>query len=264
MSLEAYEALRRDGYSLAGDLADLSGRARLYYHLYEDSGGRNVFPLIAAHGALWASGYFKKGILLGHVLSLRHLLDSRLRNDHVRSLKAFANRFRSINRTVCAEAYALYFYTKKYRRTPEGIQGYKFKASLVDALIECHESTSKASDYPARQREKLFVEFFSWEQENIVAHEVTAAYEGFSWGTMKDLALRPRIGFSYFGRGHCLKFNDFSSKSERVESGLQAYRRAEDVGLEAVAEALTKYGVMRKAFRPNSASLRSGLGRVPA
>jgi hypothetical protein len=66
-----YNELRRIGYSLAGGLNDLSQRAAVYYHLYEDSEGRNIFPLMAAHGALWAKGYFQKGMRAGKVLALQ-------------------------------------------------------------------------------------------------------------------------------------------------------------------------------------------------
>ncbi len=59
MTIDAYEALRKKGFALAGGIGDLRQRACIYLHLYQDSGGRNVFPLIAAHGALWAGRFFR-------------------------------------------------------------------------------------------------------------------------------------------------------------------------------------------------------------
>ena len=56
--LEAYyDSLRSEAERLAGGLNDLAQRATVYHHLYEHSGGNHIFPLIAAHGAMWARGY---------------------------------------------------------------------------------------------------------------------------------------------------------------------------------------------------------------
>ncbi len=63
MTTAAYQNLRQRGIQLAGRVGDFRQRACIYHHMYADSAGRNVFPLIAAHGALWAAGYFKKGLL---------------------------------------------------------------------------------------------------------------------------------------------------------------------------------------------------------
>lgn len=108
MTREAYETLRKKGFALAGGLRDLSQRACVYHHMYADSGNRNVFPLLAAHGALWASGYFKKGMFGGRVLSIQYLLTPWLVKPHLDALSEFADKFRDINRRVCAESYALY------------------------------------------------------------------------------------------------------------------------------------------------------------
>src|SRR3954468_130726 len=100
MSTEVYEALRAQGFRLSGGLGDLRQRACVYHHMYEDSGGRNIFPLIAAHGALWAAGYFRKGMLGGRVLSAQYVFRTGLRAAKLESLSDFANKFRDINRRV--------------------------------------------------------------------------------------------------------------------------------------------------------------------
>lgn len=246
MTQEAYEALRKKGYALAGGLRDLSQRACVYHHMYEDSGNRNVFPLLAAHGALWASGYFRKGMLGGKVLSIQYLLTPRRLWQQLDSLRVFADKFRDINRRVCAESYAMYYYTKSHEENDfiRSVIGQDF----AKALYECHRSRELGSQFGRESREELFTQFFLWEQENIVAPSVTEAYATFHWRAVKYLALRPRIEFSYFGEEHDLPFADFSSKRERVAKGIMAYRRAEEVGLLEVEKGLRCYGIMPAAF----------------
>lgn len=249
MTIEAYQALRVRGFLLAGGLGDLSQRACVYHHMYEDSGGRNVFPLIAAHGALWASGYFKKGMLAGRVLSLRHSLNPDYRNELLNALYVFADKFRDINRRVCAESYAIYHYTKQYGRTEaiEAVVG----ADFLDILCKSHASRQAGTAFSQEDRAKLFSVFFNWEQDNIVAPSVIAAYEAFDWQLIKRLALRPKVEFAYFGSRHGLQFENFSSVQERITRGLQAYERAEAVGLNFVERALSFYKIMPSAFMAN-------------
>lgn len=249
MTTEAYEILRQKGFALAGGLRDLSQRACVYHHMYEDSGNRNVFPLIAAHGALWASGYFKKGMFGGKILSTQYLLTPWLIKPHLDSLLEFADKFRDINRRVCAESYALYYYTRNHEESDfiRSIIGNGF----AKALYECHRAKDLGNPFSQKSREELFYQFFRWEQENMVAPSVTEAYATFHWRVVKYLALRPRVEFSYFGKGYDLPFEDFSSKEERMEKGVMAYRRAEYVGLAHVEEALRYYGIMPAAFFHN-------------
>lgn len=246
MTEEAYEILRKKGFALAGGLRDLSRRACVYHHMYEDSGNRNVFPLLAAHGALWASGYFKKGMFGGRVLSTQYLLTPWLIRPRLDSLLEFADKFRDINRRVCAESYALYYYTRNHEENDfvRSIIG----SDLAKILYECHRSKDLGSRFSQESRAELFNQFFRWEQENIVAPSVTEAFATFHWRAVKYLALRPRIEFSYFGKGYDLPFEDFSSKEERVEKGVMAYRRAEYVGLVHVEEALRYYKIMPAEF----------------
>jgi hypothetical protein len=246
MTEESYETLRKKGFALAGGLGDLSRRACVYHHMYEDSGNRNVFPLIAAHGALWAAGYFRKGMLGGKVLAIQFLPTPWLIKPHLNSLSEFADKFRDINRRVCAESYALYYYTRNHEQND--FIGSLIGDDFASILYECHRARDLGQPFSQERREELFYRFFSWEQENIVAPSVAAAYATFHWSAVKHLALRPRIKFSYFGKDHDLPFEDFSSKEERVEKGLMAYRRAEQVGLLHVEEALRCYGIMPAAF----------------
>lgn len=247
MTSAAYESLRKSGYALAGELGALDQRACLYQHMYEDSGKRNVFPLIAAHGALWATGYFKKGMLAGKLLSLFFLFNPRLRREKLRAASAFADRFRDINRRVCAESHALYYYTKRYG-------GDAFIRSLIgdqfaDILCACHLSIETDLPFAKEQREQLFAAFLNWEQEYIVGPLVDAAFADFHWSLVRFLAQRLKLELAYFGKGFSLQFSHFSSRQERIKRGLQAYGRAEDVGLKYVEYALGFYQLAPKEQR---------------
>lgn len=239
MTTAAYAAMRKEGYLAAGELGDLNRRASVYRQMYLDSGKRSVFPLIAAHGALWASGYFRQGHLGGLVLSLGYLLTPGRRRAKLVSLAQFADRFRDINRRVCAESYAIYHYTKRYG-------GDDFIRDVIgdafaDSLCECHASNRNNTLYGPALREKLFLAFFNWEQEQIVSPAVSAAFDEFDWGIVKYLARRTVLTFTYLGKNAGIRFNDFSSAEERLERGLQVYRRAEDMGLDDVERALDRY-----------------------
>ncbi|WP_426209456.1 hypothetical protein [Massilia sp. TWP1-3-3] len=237
MTFEAYAYFRTQGKLLAGAPGDLHQRVRLYQDLYQDSGKRNVFPLIAAHGTLWASGFFRKGALGGWLLSLAYLLEPSTRRAKLRSLAAFADTFRDINRRVCAEAYALYHYTKRYGGTPfiRRVIGNDF----ADILCECHLANQFDVAFTQAQREKLFTAFIAWEQETIVARAVTEAFHALDWPAVASLALRPRVNFAYFKHAFHMQFENFASQDERIRQGLRAYRWAEEVELERV-EALAR------------------------
>ena len=106
----AAASLRQEATSLAGGLGDLAQRASVYHHLFEHSGGNHCFPLLAAHGALWASGYFRSGMRVGSIVSWGHAAagNERHRQELMRRLTKFANDFRDINRRVCVETYFVY------------------------------------------------------------------------------------------------------------------------------------------------------------
>lgn len=247
------------GHALAGGLADLPQRAAVYFHLYEDSGRRNVFPLIAAHGALWASGYFARGMKAGRVLSLQYIGHAGRRQEKRASLQVFADAFRRINREVCAEAYCMYHFTKLYGHTP--MAEALVPAPVLAGLNDCHQSHAEASDFPKAARRALFEAFFLWEQAAIVSPSVEAAVEAFDWPAVKWLAVRPKIAFSYLGAGDGLQFKDFSDKDERIERGLRAYEAAETVGLAQVEAAIGRYGIMPTSFLENTAAEFSEIRR---
>lgn len=247
-----YQLIHQEATVLAGGLGDLCQRASVYHHLYEDSGGRNVFPLIAAHGALWGSGYFSLGLRVGTLLSAQYLLQPAVRRDKLRQLQAFADAFRDINRRVCIEAYCAYHFSKQYGQLA-GITSY-VPPRLLSALNQCHRAQAEERPLPAEQRRELFEAFFLWEQEFIVGPAVVQALAALDWPLIRQVALRPRIEFAYFNSSRTMKFSDFASTAERIEKGLRAYEMAEQAGLPQVEAALSHYAILPRAFFTGSAS----------
>ena len=239
MTAEAYEYFRQKGHALAGEADDFRMRATLYHRMYQESGGRHVFALVAAHGALWAAGYFSKGALGVWLLSLRYLLSPRVRRARLAAVTELSRKLREINRQVCAESYALFHYTRQFGATRHirSVMGDDF----AELLCASHASYHAGSSFTADQRERLFAAFFMWEQQTIVASLVTDAFEHIDWPVLTYFALRPRIDFSYFGRGFHVQFADFRSLDERVLHGMQAYRRAEEAGLAFAEQCLGRY-----------------------
>lgn len=252
-----YARIRQEATLLAGGLGDLAQRASVYHHLYEDSGGRNVFPLIAAHGALWGSGYFALGLRVGALLSFQYLRQPAVRREKLRQLHAFADAFRQINRQVCIEAYSAYHFSKLHGRAP-GAERY-MQPRLLAALNRCHRAQTLGEPLPQPARRELFEAFFLWEQAFIVGPAVEQALANLDWPLIRHVALRPRIEFAYFRSSREMKFSDFASTAERIEKGLRAYELAEQAGLLEVEAALKCYGILPGAFFAGSAGYFEGL-----
>lgn len=246
-----HRRIHREATVLAGALTDLAQRASVYHHLYADSGGRNVFPLIAAHGALWGAGYFALGMKVGTLLSAQFLLSPALRRDKLRQLHAFADAFREINRQVCVEAYTAYHFSKLHGQAP-GAERY-LQPRLLAALNRCHRAQARGEPLPRPARRELFEAFFLWEQEFIVGPAVERALAALDWPLIRRVALRPRIEFAYFASSRDMQFADFASTAERIEKGMRAYELAEQTGLDRVERALRRYGVLPQAFFRDSA-----------
>ena len=242
--------LRREATALAGGLADLSQRASVYHHLYDHSGGNHSFPLLAAHGALWASGYFKAGMRCGAIVAAGYRA---LGHDHIelmRSLKKFADDFRDINRRVCVETYFIYHLTGS--RELSSFADTYVQSDLREQMQRCHTARVAGRSLSNREKRALFGAFFLWEQENIVGPSIRKAFDGFRWTPIKYLAIRPTIRFAYFPRSHPLRFANFNETVERVEKGFRAFDLAQNVGWQAVERALGFYEIMPQEFLTDS------------
>ena len=238
---QAYQDREREGIVLAGTILELNRRASVYYHLYLDSNRNHVFPLIAAHGALWAGGYFKFGMKLGAFLSLPSLLIPGLRPKRLQQLQQFSNAFREVNRRVCVDTYASFHFSALHGDHPESHQF--VPAPMLEGLGRVHYARRHRQRLSREDRQHVFEAFFRSEQTTIVGPSVLRAAEDFRWPLLRFLALRPCIHFSYFPKATYLWFRNFSHETERVRNGLKALAIAENVGLDTVERSLQKYNV---------------------
>jgi hypothetical protein len=242
--LAAFEALKSDGLRLAGGLNDLSQRATVYHHIFRESGGNHIFPLIAAHGALWARGWFAFGSKLGRVLSWQYAFDGKTRRRQLAKLEDFANTFRDINRQVCVDVYANFHFTKRFGRHPDAS---KFvPADLLQALNRIHEANRSGIELSDDEKREIFTAHFLAEQKHIVGPTIEKAVAEFDWPLLRTLALRPVIRFAYFPRPFL--FRNFANQDERISKGLVAFNTAADIGWSNVEQALRSYDVLPESF----------------
>jgi hypothetical protein len=237
----AYSERERQGTLLAGSIMDLDQRASVYYQLFLDSGRSHVFPLIAAHGALWAGGYFSFGMKLGTVLSLPWLVIPKLRQRRMQLLRDFANAFREVNRRVCVDTYASFHFSESHGDHPEA--NTLVPEAMLEGLARVHSARRLAKQLGRIDRQRVFEAFFRAEQSVVVGPSVRRAEEEFRWPLMRFLALRPCIHFAFFPQGTSLWFRNFAHETERIANGLKALSIAESVGLDLVEDKLWNYKV---------------------
>ena len=253
LSLDAlrhhYQRLHHEATRLAGGLNDLAQRAAVYHHLYEHSGGNHAFPLIAAHGALWARGYFRLGMRLGWIWSLTDLASPERRRLRLEKLAGFADAFREINRRVCIETYTSYQFTAQFGTHAQA--GELIDPTLNEALGRLHFARQRGQELPDADKRIVFEAFFRHEQAHVVGPRIAEAIAEFDWPGLRAIALRPMIRFAYFPWRRLLLFRDFSRIDERINNGLQAFAIAAEVGWARVENGLRRYDILSPAFFQN-------------
>jgi hypothetical protein len=262
---EAYEALVEEGTRLAGGLRDLVQRETVYHYLFEDSGGNHAFPLIAAHGALWAGGYFRLGRGLGSLLAWQRPFSPRWRRDRLRALDLFADAFRDVNRRVCVDTYASYHFTKRFGDRPAAERF--VRPALLDALRTLHAARAENRELPDAGKRRVFESHFLDEQAREVGPALDAAVAALDWPLARAIALRPRIRFAYFPPEVAFWFRNFADREERIEKGLRAFDTAATVGWCHVEASLRGYDLLPRAFfaasRAHFGTLRNTALAVP-
>lgn len=246
----AFDALRNEAIRLAGDLPDLTQRAATYHHLYQHSGGNHAFPLIAAHGALWARGYFQRCLQLGRILAWQYGLDAARRRTQLGKLDDFANQFRDINRRVCIDTYTNYYFTARFGNHPLASQF--VPARVLAALNRVHVARTVGREMTVAEKRSVFEAHFLHEQDTVVGPTIQLAVAQFDWPLVKFLALKPLLRFAFFPAGRFLWFRDFSQRDQRVEHGLTAFEMANQVGWQNVEASLNRYRLLPAPFFANS------------
>ncbi len=241
-----FDAFHDEAVRLAGATHQLTQRAATYHHIYEDSGRNHVFPLIAAHGALWARGYFAFGMRLGEAISYPYFLTPTRRKQKLDALEAFAEAFREVNRRVCVQIYTTYHFTKVYGNHPAAAE---FVAPhLLAALNRIHVANRSGEPLDDQAKRDLFETHFLDEQETVVGPRIEKAVEQFNWPLMKSLALMPAVRFAYFPRGRWLQFWKFDHKEERIARGLKAFDIAARMGWKHTEATLDRYAILPRQF----------------
>lgn len=245
-----YDAFHAEAVRLAGTTRQLSQRAATYHHVYEDSGRNHIFPLIAAHGALWARGYFAFGMQLGKILSCQYCLTPTHQIQKLAALEAFAEAFREVNRRVCVQIYTTYHFTKLHGDHPDAD---KLVAPHLLAALKCvHAANRDGQQLTDQAKRDIFETHFRDEQETVVGPRIETAVSEFDWPLMKSLALMPAVRFAYFPRGHWLQFWKFDRKEERIHRGLKAFDIASQMGWKHTEATLDRYAILPEEFFADS------------
>lgn len=252
---EAYEAILEEATTLAGGLTDLAQRAAVYHHVYRHSGGNHSFPLIAAHGAMWARGYFAMGLKMGELLSVQFALNPARQRAQMAALREFANVFRNVNRCVCIDIYTNYHFSARFGDHPDAA---KFvDPELLAALNKVHAARDAGQHLSDVEKRDVFEAHFLHEQANVVGPRIEAAVAEFNWPLVRGIALRPLVNFAYFPRR--IWFRNFGSTTERIDKGLAAFDTAATVGWDRVEESLGEYEMLPRAFFADSIAYFSAL-----
>ncbi len=258
--LAARDDLQTEATVLAGQLTDLSRRAMVYHQVYRCSGGNHVFPLIAAHGALWASGYFRFGLQLAEWLSWQYVGNLQRRRQ-LQALQDFADTFRDINRRVCIDTWTNWQLTARYGQHP-GITELVAPELLI-ALNRLHQANRDGIELNHDEKLSIFRTHFLHEQQHIVGPALLNAVANFDWPLVRFFALQPRVKFAYFPGRQALWFRNFSDRDERIARGLQAFQLAARVGWKQVESDLARYEILPQEFFSDNAgcfaTLRSHL-----
>lgn len=230
--------IRQQAEHLAGANTDFGKRAAAYRALHRHSNGGFVFPLIAAHGALWGAAYFERGLRLGRALAMLDFAPAD-RHRRIQALELFVDSFRDINRRVFVETWTIYQFSRLH--PDQGSMLDLATGPLLEQFAALHCSRREGTPCDARRRAELYETFFRFEQDMIVGPAIEDAVAAFEWPFFRRLALAPLIAFTYIPRHRRFRFRDMSNRQERIERGLTALRIANDVGFEVVDAALERY-----------------------
>ncbi|TWU02991.1 hypothetical protein [Stieleria varia] len=261
---QRYDAFKAEGEVLAGGLLEIPRRVSILTHMYADSGRNHAFTQIAAHGALWGLAYFESGGTLGRLVAKRYFYNRREKAFRLGILREFSEAFRVVNRQVCIDSYANYYFTKHFGDSPDAET--VVPAALLDALNRVHHASRNELQLTSEEKRDVFEQSFRNEQEVTVAPGVAAAIAAFDCPIMAWLCLHPIVRFSYFPALKWFYFRDFANTEERIERGLQAYALAQRSGWDRVFDSMRYYGQMPDAFfdepHKHFAGLRSDAARA--
>jgi hypothetical protein len=244
---DEYRRFRAEGTELAGALDDFQQRAGAHYELYRHSEGNFVFPLIAAHGALWGAWHMRRGLAVSRLLADLIVFSTDEKKLKLAKITDFTNTLKDINRQVLVMSYTAYQMTRRFADDPD-LEQYIPRA-LITALASCHTARREGWRLTPAGRRAAFEAAFRWEQDAVVGPNLEAAIPEFDWPVVRALSLRPPIGFAYFGPLQWLWFRDFGDRQERIRHGMRAFDIAMRKGLAHVEDKLFTYEMENSACR---------------
>jgi len=227
-SAEVIDVIHNDGLRLAGRRDDMQQRAVVYHHLYLVSGGNFVFPLIAAHGALWAKWYLVAAHFAARVLSFLDITSALTRRERFAQYRAYVNAFKDINRSVMVESYTVFHASRLFG--DKVLSDWDMPEHLIEQMMACHAATAAGENLSDTALRQFYEDFFRWEQIKVVGPVVDDALAAFQWRLMRWFCLRPWVWFSYFRFGRSMNFRNFADPEERTQKGLIAFDRAASTG----------------------------------
>ena len=245
--------IETDAKRLGGQLNDMTTRSVVYHHIYVCSGCNFIFPLLAAHGALWARWYLFLAKFAALAFALLDVTRGFRFKTNMTDYKAFVTTFKDINRTVMVKTWIIFHMTKLYG-VHDAVTS-DMPDRLRDNLSICHQFSSSGKQMTLSQQRDFYEDYFRWEQVNVVGPTVDKACKAFDWPIMKWFCLRPWVWFSYFRLGRALIFKNFSNADERTEKGLTAFDWAMEnkKSWQAIEDNLTQNPFFPKnfSFEPN-------------
>jgi len=227
-SAEVIDVIHNDGLRLAGRRDDMPQRAVVYHHLYLLSDGNFVFPLIAAHGALWAKWYLVAARFAAVAFSFLDITSALTRRERFTQYQAYVNAFKDINRSVMVETYTVFHASRLFGAEALADRGMPEK--LIEQMMACHAAIAAGEHLPDAELRQFYEDYFRWEQVKVVGPVVDEALAAFQWRLMRWFCLRPWVWFSYFRFGRSMNFRNFADAEERTQKGLIAFDRAARIG----------------------------------
>lgn len=214
-------AIRADAARLGGELDDMARRSVVYHHLYVTMGCNFIFPLIAAHGALWARWYLVAARMAATVFAVIDIIGPGGFREKMARYQDYVDAFKAINRKVMIETYVVCHVFRLYGAHPDICDN--MPESLQAGLVQCDKKAPRGEVMSHHDQRQVYEDFFRWEQVNVVGPAVDAAIAEFNWPLMEWFCMRPWVWFSYFRLGKALRFKDFKSADERTHKGLIAF-----------------------------------------
>lgn len=229
---ELHRIIRSDADDLAGGLDDLGVRARVYHQIYRDAQARFHFPLIASHGALWATWYLRTGRLAAEFFALSDVSCQLSRQRKISAFRTYIDAIKEINRQVMIETFTCFYLFRVFGHS--GCEELGFDSALTDHFQARLAPETTGSDFTPEDDRIFYEAFFRWEQQKVVGPKLDDALADFDWPFMRNLCQQPWVWFSYFRLGRALIFRSFSDAEERVEKGLIAFDWAVRKGWPAI------------------------------